>query len=79
MGLRSRITTEGLVFKTPTDLPLPSSEARSVSSLASSSINPEESSITPFRSLKRPLQFLGLFETSLCRLSHIPAYKVKRE
>ncbi|XP_072840686.1 protein zer-1 homolog [Pogona vitticeps] len=40
------------------------------------SINPEESSITPFRNLKRPLQFLGLFETSLCRLSHIPAYKV---
>lgn len=30
----------------------------------------------PFRALKRPLQFLGLFETSLCRLTHIPAYKV---
>ncbi|KAJ6654622.1 hypothetical protein lerEdw1_006775 [Lerista edwardsae] len=40
------------------------------------SINPETSSITPFRNLKRPLQFLGLFETSLCRLLHIPAYKV---
>lgn len=31
----------------------------------------------PFRALKRPLQFLGLFETSLCRLTHIPAYKVR--
>ncbi|KAM4665072.1 protein zer-1 homolog isoform 1-T3 [Discoglossus pictus] len=37
---------------------------------------PCKSSITPFRALKRPLQFLGLFETSLCRLTHIPAYKV---
>ncbi|XP_053551708.1 protein zer-1 homolog [Bombina bombina] len=35
-----------------------------------------KSSIAPFRALKRPLQFLGLFETSLCRLMHIPAYKV---
>ncbi|XP_060106949.1 protein zer-1 homolog [Heteronotia binoei] len=40
------------------------------------STNPEKSSIAPFRNLKRPLQFLGLFETSLCRLSYIPAYKV---
>ncbi|XP_007475163.1 protein zer-1 homolog isoform X3 [Monodelphis domestica] len=40
------------------------------------SIEPCKSSITPFRALKRPLQFLGLFETSLCRLTHIPAYKV---
>nr|XP_060613514.1 protein zer-1 homolog [Anolis sagrei ordinatus] len=40
------------------------------------STNPEKSSITPFRNLKRPLQFLGLFETSLCHLPHIPAYKV---
>ncbi|XP_028570805.1 protein zer-1 homolog isoform X1 [Podarcis muralis] len=40
------------------------------------SISPEMSSITPFRNLKQPLQFLGLFETSLCHLSHIPAYKV---
>ncbi|XP_077162012.1 protein zer-1 homolog [Paroedura picta] len=40
------------------------------------STNPETSSIAPFRNLKRPLQFLGLFETSLCRLSYIPAYKV---
>lgn len=32
----------------------------------------------PFRALKRPLQFLGLFETSLCRLTHIPAYKVRK-
>uniref|UniRef100_A0A8C9PJN0 Protein zer-1 homolog n=1 Tax=Spermophilus dauricus TaxID=99837 RepID=A0A8C9PJN0_SPEDA len=37
---------------------------------------PSKSSIMPFRALKRPLQFLGLFETSLCRLTHIPAYKV---
>uniref|UniRef100_A0A8C8RT51 Protein zer-1 homolog n=1 Tax=Pelusios castaneus TaxID=367368 RepID=A0A8C8RT51_9SAUR len=40
------------------------------------SIEPSKSSIAPFRDLKRPLQFLGLFETSLCRLMHIPAYKV---
>ncbi|XP_065274770.1 protein zer-1 homolog [Emys orbicularis] len=40
------------------------------------SIEPSKSSIAPFRDLKRPLQFLGLFETSLCRLTHIPAYKV---
>uniref|UniRef100_A0A8D0HF10 Protein zer-1 homolog n=1 Tax=Sphenodon punctatus TaxID=8508 RepID=A0A8D0HF10_SPHPU len=40
------------------------------------SSEPEKSSIAPFRNLKRPLQFLGLFETSLCRLTHIPAYKV---
>ncbi|XP_020821129.1 protein zer-1 homolog isoform X1 [Phascolarctos cinereus] len=40
------------------------------------SVEPCKSSITPFRALKRPLQFLGLFETSLCRLTHIPAYKV---
>ncbi|XP_058549851.1 protein zer-1 homolog isoform X1 [Neofelis nebulosa] len=40
------------------------------------SIEPSKSSIMPFRALKRPLQFLGLFETSLCRLTHIPAYKV---
>ncbi|OCT57918.1 protein zer-1 homolog [Xenopus laevis] len=38
--------------------------------------NPSKSSISPFRALKRPLQFLGLFETSLCRLIHIPAFKV---
>uniref|UniRef100_A0A8B9CQQ4 Protein zer-1 homolog n=2 Tax=Anser TaxID=8842 RepID=A0A8B9CQQ4_9AVES len=36
----------------------------------------QHDSIAPFRGLKRPLQFLGLFETSLCRLTHIPAYKV---
>lgn len=42
------------------------------------SIEPAKSSIAPFRGLKRPLQFLGLFETSLCRLTHIPAYKVRR-
>lgn len=41
------------------------------------STEPSKSSIMPFRALKRPLQFLGLFETSLCRLTHIPAYKVR--
>ncbi|KAM9324890.1 protein zer-1 homolog [Gastrophryne carolinensis] len=40
------------------------------------STDPSKSSITPFRSLRRPLQFLGLFETSLCHQLHIPAYKV---
>ncbi|XP_078502719.1 protein zer-1 homolog [Lissotriton helveticus] len=40
------------------------------------STDPSKSSILPFRALKRPLEFLGLFETSLCRLTHIPAYKV---
>ncbi|XP_045429573.1 protein zer-1 homolog isoform X3 [Pipistrellus kuhlii] len=40
------------------------------------STEPSKSSIMPFRALKRPLQFLGLFETSLCRLTHIPAYKL---
>lgn len=44
---------------------------------SSPSIEPSKSSIMPFRALKRPLQFLGLFETSLCRLTHIPAYKVR--
>lgn len=49
----------------------------STSGLLSLSIEPAKSSIAPFRGLKRPLQFLGLFETSLCRLTHIPAYKVR--
>ncbi|XP_063288694.1 protein zer-1 homolog [Pelobates fuscus] len=40
------------------------------------SIEPSKSSIIPFRALKRPLQFLGLFETSLCSLTHIPSHKV---
>ncbi|KFV64087.1 Protein zer-1, partial [Dryobates pubescens] len=44
--------------------------------MGQTSIEPAKSSIAPFRGLKRPLQFLGLFETSLCRLAHIPAYKV---
>ncbi|KAM3825527.1 protein zer-1 homolog isoform 1-T2 [Vipera latastei] len=43
------------------------------------STNPAKSSIAPFRSLKRPLQFLGLFEVSLCHVTHIPAYKVTGE
>uniref|UniRef100_A0A8C9RH58 Protein zer-1 homolog n=1 Tax=Scleropages formosus TaxID=113540 RepID=A0A8C9RH58_SCLFO len=41
-----------------------------------SHIEPSDSSIFPFRDLKRPLQFLGLYDTSLCNLTHIPAYKV---
>uniref|UniRef100_A0A7M4FS40 Protein zer-1 homolog n=1 Tax=Crocodylus porosus TaxID=8502 RepID=A0A7M4FS40_CROPO len=44
--------------------------------MGQTSTEPAKSSIAPFRGLKRPLQFLGLFETSLCRLTHIPAYKV---
>ncbi|MBN3297604.1 ZER1 protein, partial [Amia calva] len=40
------------------------------------SIEPSKSSISPLKELKRPLQFLGLFDTSLCNLTHIPAYKV---
>ncbi|KAG7476765.1 hypothetical protein MATL_G00086350 [Megalops atlanticus] len=40
------------------------------------SIEPCKSSIYPFRELKRPLQFLGLYDTTLCNLTHIPAYKV---
>uniref|UniRef100_A0A8C9WHK7 Protein zer-1 homolog n=1 Tax=Scleropages formosus TaxID=113540 RepID=A0A8C9WHK7_SCLFO len=44
--------------------------------LSSGSIEPSDSSIFPFRDLKRPLQFLGLYDTSLCNLTHIPAYKV---
>ncbi|XP_026568052.1 protein zer-1 homolog isoform X2 [Pseudonaja textilis] len=43
------------------------------------STNPGKSSIAPFRNLKRPLQFLGLFEVSLCHVTHIPAYKVTGE
>ncbi|NXS61595.1 ZER1 protein, partial [Brachypteracias leptosomus] len=51
---------------------IPSTEEK----MGQTSIEPAKSSIAPFRGLKRPLQFLGLFETSLCRLTHIPAYKV---
>nr|XP_061810202.1 protein zer-1 homolog [Nerophis lumbriciformis] len=40
------------------------------------SIEPCKSSIYPFRELRRPLQFLGLFDTNLCEVTHIPAYKV---
>ncbi|XP_018607895.1 protein zer-1 homolog isoform X1 [Scleropages formosus] len=40
------------------------------------SIEPCKSSILPLRELKRPLQFLGLYDTTLCNLTHIPAYKV---
>ncbi|XP_006640817.1 protein zer-1 homolog [Lepisosteus oculatus] len=40
------------------------------------SIEPSKSSIYPLRELKRPLQFLGLLDTTLCNLTHIPAYKV---
>lgn len=40
------------------------------------STDPSKSSIIPFRIVKKPLQFLGLFDTSLCSLKNIPAYKV---
>lgn len=40
------------------------------------SIEPSKSSIIPFQELKRPLQFLGLYNTTLCNVMHIPAYKV---
>ncbi|KAI4882883.1 hypothetical protein NFI96_013106 [Prochilodus magdalenae] len=40
------------------------------------SIEPCKSSIYPFQELKRPLQFLGLYHTTLCSATHIPAYKV---
>uniref|UniRef100_A0A667WPA8 Protein zer-1 homolog n=1 Tax=Myripristis murdjan TaxID=586833 RepID=A0A667WPA8_9TELE len=39
------------------------------------SIEPCKSSIYPFQELKRPLQFLGLYDTTLCNVTHIPAYK----
>lgn len=41
------------------------------------SIEPCKSSIYPFQELKRPLQFLGLYDTTLCNVTHIPAYKVR--
>uniref|UniRef100_A0A1A8G5L0 Protein zer-1 homolog n=1 Tax=Nothobranchius korthausae TaxID=1143690 RepID=A0A1A8G5L0_9TELE len=40
------------------------------------STEPSKSSIIPFQELKRPLQFLGLYDTTLCSVTHIPAYKV---
>ncbi|XP_036443896.1 protein zer-1 homolog [Colossoma macropomum] len=40
------------------------------------SIEPCKSSIYPLQELKRPLQFLGLYNTTLCNVTHIPAYKV---
>ncbi|KTF85950.1 hypothetical protein cypCar_00044886, partial [Cyprinus carpio] len=40
------------------------------------SIEPCKSSIYPFQELKRPLQFLGLYNTTLCNVTHIPAHKV---
>ncbi|XP_057679764.1 protein zer-1 homolog isoform X2 [Corythoichthys intestinalis] len=44
--------------------------------LVNLNIEPCKSSIYPFRELRRPLQFLGLFDTNLCEVTHIPAYKV---
>nr|XP_046188105.1 protein zer-1 homolog [Oncorhynchus gorbuscha] len=41
------------------------------------SIEPCKSSIYPFQELKRPLQFLGLYNTTLCNVTHIPAYKAE--
>lgn len=40
------------------------------------STEPCKSSIIPFQELKRPLQFLGLYDTTLCNVTHIPAYKI---
>ncbi|XP_015229037.1 PREDICTED: protein zer-1 homolog [Cyprinodon variegatus] len=40
------------------------------------STEPCKSSLYPFQELKRPLQFLGLYDTTLCNVTHIPAYKV---
>uniref|UniRef100_A0A3P9NMH9 Zyg-11 related, cell cycle regulator n=1 Tax=Poecilia reticulata TaxID=8081 RepID=A0A3P9NMH9_POERE len=40
------------------------------------STEPCKSSIYPLQELKRPLQFLGLYDTTLCSVTHIPAYKV---
>ncbi|MFT7796796.1 protein zer-1 homolog [Arapaima gigas] len=45
-------------------------------SLSHPSTEPSDSSIYLFRDLKRPLQFLGLYDTSLYNLTNIPAYKV---
>ncbi|XP_042193523.1 protein zer-1 homolog isoform X2 [Callorhinchus milii] len=47
--------------------------------LGPGSNEPQKSSIEPFRTLKRSFQFLGLFDTTLCNLTHIPAYKVTGE
>ncbi|XP_069775183.1 protein zer-1 homolog isoform X2 [Narcine bancroftii] len=47
--------------------------------LGSASNEPQKSSIEPFRALKRSFQFLGLFDTTLCNLTHIPAYKITGE
>ncbi|XP_061589202.1 protein zer-1 homolog isoform X3 [Cololabis saira] len=40
------------------------------------SMEPCKSSIFPLQELSRPLQFLGLYDTTLCNVTHIPAYKV---
>lgn len=44
--------------------------------IGSPSIEPCKSSIYPFQVLRRPLQFLGLYNTTLCNVTHIPALKV---
>lgn len=49
-----------------------------IHAVLSFSIEPCKSSIYPFQELKRPLQFLGLYDTTLCNVTHIPAYKVPR-
>uniref|UniRef100_A0A8D3AES0 Protein zer-1 homolog n=1 Tax=Scophthalmus maximus TaxID=52904 RepID=A0A8D3AES0_SCOMX len=48
----------------------------SVTLFFSFSTEPCKSSIYPLQELKRPLQFLGLYDTTLCNVTHIPAYKV---
>lgn len=40
-------------------------------------MEPCKSSIYPFQELRRPLHFLGLYDTSLCNVTHIPAQKVR--
>ncbi|XP_041050195.1 protein zer-1 homolog [Carcharodon carcharias] len=47
--------------------------------LGPASTEPQKSSIEPFRLLNRSFQFLGLFDTTLCNLTHIPAYKITGE
>lgn len=57
-------------------LRIASAYSSSLSPFSSFSIEPCKSSIYPFQELKRPLQFLGLYDTTLCNVTHIPAYKV---
>ncbi|KAJ8384906.1 hypothetical protein AAFF_G00197140 [Aldrovandia affinis] len=40
------------------------------------SVKPSDTNIWSLRELKQPLRFLGLYDTTLSGLTHIPAYKV---